>query len=244
MRRLEAFELDDGEQALPFAARLARENGWDHGYATRVIDEYRRFVYLVATGDGELTPSDEVDQAWHLHLVYTRSYWKRMCGGILGRELHHLPTRGGRAEGERFAAQYAATLADYEREFGHPPPADIWPGVEARFRGADRFLRVNTVRQLVLPRPPAWLGRLAAVAALIPVLVACTRADGGEDEWFWLKATIGIVAIVYLVKKLDDWFGGGRGGGGSGGCGGDAGCGSFGGDSGCGGSGCGGCGGD
>ncbi len=247
MRRLEAFEIGREECALPFAARLARENGWRRDYAKRVITEYKRFVYLVAAGDGELTPSDEVDQAWHLHLLYTRSYWKELCGGLLGRELHHLPTRGGSAEGARFAAQYRATLEFYAREFGHPPPADIWPDVAARFRQADRFQRVNVAHRLLLPRPPRWLGRLAAVSLALPLLVSCALGSADEDPWFWVKTGLGIAAAIYLVKKLNDWLGGSGGGGGGGfGCGGDSGCGSWGdgGDSGCGGSGCGGCGGD
>ena len=32
-------------------------------------------------------PSDEVDQAWHLHLVYTRSYWGEFCPNVLGKPL-------------------------------------------------------------------------------------------------------------------------------------------------------------
>ncbi|MEJ7660653.1 MAG: hypothetical protein WKG07_14075 [Hymenobacter sp.] len=71
--RLVALDLD-GQAALSFSHRLARDNGWSLAFARRVVLEYKKFVYLAATCGHPVTPSDEVDQAWHLHLVYTRSY--------------------------------------------------------------------------------------------------------------------------------------------------------------------------
>ena len=97
--RLAAFELDDPAADLPFSARLARENTWSRDYARRVVREYLRFVQLAMEAGHPVTPSEEVDQAWHLHMVYTRSYWERLCGGVLKKPLHHDPTRGGKAEG-------------------------------------------------------------------------------------------------------------------------------------------------
>ena len=84
-----AFRIDDGTPALPFEARLARENGWSRAYTQRVIVEYKRFLYLAMTAGHVVTPSEEVDQTWHMHLTYTRSYWERLCRDLLGRSLHH-----------------------------------------------------------------------------------------------------------------------------------------------------------
>ncbi len=44
-----------------------------------MFDEYRRFAFLAATAGHPVTPSDAVDQAWHLHLTYSRDYWDRFC---------------------------------------------------------------------------------------------------------------------------------------------------------------------
>ena len=85
------------------------------------------------TAGHEVTPSDEVDQAWHLHLTYTRSYWDGLCDAVLGRALHHGPTKGGQAEGDRFENQYERTLASYRAAFGEEPPEDIWPPSAVRF---------------------------------------------------------------------------------------------------------------
>ena len=47
--RIQSFEIDGTEPvALPFAGRLARENGWSRAYAERVIGEYKRYMFLAA----------------------------------------------------------------------------------------------------------------------------------------------------------------------------------------------------
>ena len=71
---IEKFEFDTPGVELPFSARLARDNGWSSDFAHRVIEEYRRFLYLSAVAGHTVSPSDEVDQVWHLHLTYTSSY--------------------------------------------------------------------------------------------------------------------------------------------------------------------------
>ncbi|NCX98787.1 MAG: hypothetical protein EBX35_09485, partial [Planctomycetia bacterium] len=76
--------FDDPAARLTFTGRLARENGWTIGYAVRVVDEYRRFVLLAMTAGHPVTPSEDVDQAWHLHLAYTRDYWEIFCRDVLG----------------------------------------------------------------------------------------------------------------------------------------------------------------
>ncbi len=82
-QRLEAFELNDSEADFCFSTRLAQENGWSEAFARRVIREYKRFLYLAKSAGHPVTPSDQVDQAWHLHLCYTRSYWNELCANVL-----------------------------------------------------------------------------------------------------------------------------------------------------------------
>src|SRR3954462_14964823 len=125
LARIRAFDIDGGDAALPFAARLARANGWCPPHADRVVEEYKRFVFLAVTGTSPVCPSEDVDAAWHLHLTYSRSYWQRFCAEGLGRPLHHDPTRGGPAEGAKHLAMYAETLTAYRDEFGRAAPADV-----------------------------------------------------------------------------------------------------------------------
>jgi uncharacterized protein (TIGR04222 family) len=170
-RHLQAYEFDDPTSLLPFRRRLARENGWSDEYTRRVVDEYRRFCLLSVVEPHGASPSEPVDQAWHLHLTYTEEYWKRFCPDVLGRPLHHRPTRGGPAEHERHVAMYQRTLADYRRAFGVEPPSDIWPNAAIRFGRDTRVQRVNLSEHWVVPKP-ARLRRLLGVPASLTFAVA------------------------------------------------------------------------
>lgn len=150
--RIAAHSIGPGDAALTFAARLARENRWSLTYAERVISEYKRFCYLAMTAGHQVTPSDAVDQAWHLHLSYTRDYWERFCPDVLGAQLHHGPTSGAAVDRTRFYHQYAATLASYEAAFGAAPPPGIWPDARMRFGAQSGGVRVNQSSVIVLPR--------------------------------------------------------------------------------------------
>lgn len=173
---LSPYKIGPDEAALDFASRLARENGWTLPFAERVIGEYKRFCYLAVTQGGEHTPSDAVDQAWHLHLTYSRDYWQRFCPQVLGKDLHHGPTAGGSAERERFFAQYARTLKNYEAVFG-PPPVDIWPGAAQRLIDDPRARRVHPRDGLILRKSVlfAALG-LAMVAGFVLAAVLLGRS--------------------------------------------------------------------
>jgi hypothetical protein len=149
---LSCYQIGPVDVALSFEARLARENGWTADHAARVMTEYRRFAYLAATMNHPVTPSDAVDQAWHLHLTYSRDYWERFCPEVLGHALHHGPTAGGAAEGARYFDQYADTLKSYEAVFGEAAPADIWPSAHRRLLVDPRARRVHPRDGIVLKK--------------------------------------------------------------------------------------------
>jgi len=170
-RALEAYEIGPRGAALTFTARLARENRWDLVFAERVVGEYKRFCYLAATSGHEVTPSDAVDQAWHLHLTYSRDYWDRFCPEVLGTPLHHGPTAGGPAERDRYFEQYAQTLKSYEAAFGGTPPADIWPDARTRFLEHPQAFRVHPGEVVLVNRRPAMIVGVALVALLLGLAV-------------------------------------------------------------------------
>ena len=127
MQRVTAYQLDDPASAVPFSARLAKEQRWKVPFAKRVCEEYKRFAYLAVVAGHPVTPSKAVDEAWHLHLIYSEKYWKEFCGTVLGQPLHHHPGSGEHQEGPKFHQQYANTVASYRRFFRENPPRDIWP---------------------------------------------------------------------------------------------------------------------
>lgn len=181
-----------------------------------------------------MTPSRDVDEAWHLHLIYTRSYWDDLCGKVLRRPLHHNPTSGGAANARRFREAYEATLAAYEHEFRAKPPADIWPDADTRFaaRRTDGRRPGGPLRGLAAAAVFAFLTLWGAIILSADALSAAAKKKSGGDPLAIVVFLLVVVIIIHVAtrsKKKRD------GGGGCGSGGGDAG-----GDSGCGGGGCGG----
>jgi hypothetical protein len=150
-QRIKNFEIDDPEAALTFTERLARENGWSLEFAVRAVDEYKKFMFLLCIAPHPLTPSDQVDQVWHLHLLYTESYWEEFCHNVLQRKIHHGPTKGGKSEHDKYSDWYAKTKSLYAEVFGAHPPGDLWPSSEIRF-GETNFMRINLDRNLVIKK--------------------------------------------------------------------------------------------
>jgi hypothetical protein len=227
--QLRDFEFHSAAASLSFEQRLARENNWGLDFARAVIVEYKRFLYLIAITGQELTPSDEVDQAWHLHLVYTRSYWHSLCDGILGFPLHHQPTQGGAAQQQHYRQVYATTLECYREHFGEPPAA-IWPEPEKRFQAADAYTRVNRSLTWLIPKPPISYPLVWLTVFSLVTLTACSLTQGDDGFWFWLKVGVGVWGAYIVIKTFNNLLGGGRGGGrgsgcSSGGCSGCGGCG-------------------
>lgn len=124
LSRIAAFSPNKSGTLKPFSQRLAAEQGWSAEFTSLAIREYKRFVYLAAVADHRVTPSLVVDEVWHLHLIYTRSYWEEL-GDILGFLFHHEPGSGEEEENAAFVAQYRLTVESYRRYFGDPP-VEIW----------------------------------------------------------------------------------------------------------------------
>ena len=191
--RIRDFAIDEGDPVFAFEQRLARENSWSTAYAQRVIDEYKRFVFLAVAAGHPVTPSDQVDQVWHLHLTFTRSYWQRLCDEVLETPLHHGPTRGGDDERSKFNDWYGRTQDSYRRLFGAEPPADIWPDARIRFGRDLNFRRVNTSRNWVVTKP----GSKAILAAIVLVVVGAivvttvSKPDDGAGSGELVLATAG-----------------------------------------------------
>lgn len=209
-RRILDHQLDPPGSRAKFVDRLARDNGWSPALATRVVFEYKRFMFLAATAEHTVTPSDAVDQAWHLHLTDSRNYWDGLCHRVIGRDIHHEPSRGGRAAVARLQSLYVATLNSYRRVFGEQPPADIWPPPAERFDRAHRYVRVDRQSAWILRKPRLGRWSLPLGLAPLPLLQgAAAPADGdsGSGAWVWL--VWGIVWILLALRS--DKHGGSRG---------------------------------
>ncbi len=199
--RVQSHPFPCSDAQLSFAGRLARDNGWSQDYARRVLEEYRRFSFLAVAAGHPVTPSDQVDQAWHQHLTYSRDYWETYCPDVLGMDLHHGPTRGGASEDAKYRDWYQATLDSYRARFG-PPPADIWPEPQARFDS--RFVRVNRAVTLLIPRARLKGGAALAVSAVTILAVSTTASaeDGGWSPAALLLILGGAVLVGLVIKAI------------------------------------------
>jgi hypothetical protein len=208
-RRVEQFSLDDPDAVLPFSKKLARENGWTAQYTQRVIIEYKKFMVLAVVAGHPVTPSEQVDQVWHLHLTYTHSYWNKFCAETLQKSLHHCPTLGGISEYEKFYQWYSETLISYEKFFNQPPPPDIWAPPAIRINQGKGFMRINTQAYWLIPKPSfqflnltlslprSPLVRLSAIALLFllvtlnfhPITSLITSANAYPNPTFDVRLT-------------------------------------------------------
>lgn len=199
--KIQSFQLDNEAHDLQFTDRLARENGWTKAYALRVIEEYRKFLFLCCVSNSGITPSDAVDQAWHLHLTYTRSYWVDLCRNTLDREIHHNPTQGGKKEANKFDGMYTDMFDLYTQKFITPPPADIWPANEQRFSDID-FRRVNVGRYLPVNRH--IITALKVVGMLILAVIGLIVIPAFFPRIYKsLIAVLLIIACVLIFSKGD-----------------------------------------
>jgi len=193
--KIEQYPLDKPGVSFPFSAKLAKENEWSAAYGRRTIEEYRRFVFLSCVGGHPVSPSHDVDEVWHLHILYTEDYG-RFCSDVLGRPFHHYPSSGGQSESAKFDDWYARTLTSYRNYFGEQPPIDIWPAPGSQFRKKQNYWRV--------PKPPV---RLLSLLLGPAVIVGCAATGGNPLDYtgpdflvFYVWLQIGLWAVAALLR--------------------------------------------
>lgn len=126
-QKVESFEIDDPTAKEPFSFVLCDKMFWSKELAEHVIVEYKKFMLLCSMfPERNITPSVDIDTVWHLHLLYTRSYF-RFCNDALGCAfLHHEPSKGGDEQESFHENSYDKTLQTYSEVFGYEAPESVW----------------------------------------------------------------------------------------------------------------------
>lgn len=171
-----------------FTTRLAAENGWSSPRSERAYSEYLRFLALAATAPSMVVPSDDIDRAWHLHLLHTRHYWQVLCRTILETDLHHEPSSGSAEDTGRHRDAYLETLRRYEATFGEHPPIDVWP----------RPCTSNAAP----PVRPARRSAILALNPITPILVICLILAIGLASRGLAALAVGIVVSAGALLVL------------------------------------------
>ncbi len=225
--KIESFKFDKPNVSFTYAKRLAKENCISLDFANEIIEEYRKFIFLCCVSETPVSPSHWVDQAWHLHLTYTKSYWIDLCKNTLGRDIHHNPTEGGAAEDAKFNGLFRDTLELYERYFLSKRPAHVWakeiPPPKKGVPSTDK----SSI--WIIPKPRfSFIRKKSSYLAVSAVVFAVAIGCGARSSSALPAILIfggAVIIISYLIGKFRRSSG--RGGTGStSGCG--SGCGSLG----------------
>ena len=113
-----------GLQAFaPLMQMMQQQMGVQADMAGRVVEEYRKFLFLAMRAGHQVIPPGIINDVWMMHMQNAQNYWEQ-----LGQMIGEKPLAGGidpKAMGEMGDA-WAATLKSYEAIFGTKPPMDIW----------------------------------------------------------------------------------------------------------------------
>lgn len=129
------------ERAMSFpmtqiTERYAKEQGLPIESAQEHERELKRYLSLCAINpDAFYGMRGPIDELWHSFVVATREY-AAFCDQVSGQFIHHIPgvfvdsddEPPRRREGDiNIVEGYKKFLADYEKMFGEPAPAHLWP---------------------------------------------------------------------------------------------------------------------
>lgn len=120
--RLEGYSFHERPLKRSLVDRLGEETGHSVDVCYTLIEEYRRFMYLVGSSAYDLRPSPIVDLVWRLHVEDRDAYFGDFCPRVIGRTIHH----GSDATPLNEDPAYERTLAFYAEEFGRPQ-VQYWP---------------------------------------------------------------------------------------------------------------------
>ncbi|WP_407480717.1 glycine-rich domain-containing protein [Elizabethkingia meningoseptica] len=209
--RIMGFSLDAPDAEYPFSKKLAKEENWSPDFTKKAIEEYKKFIYLCCIFPNGASPSKIVDKVWHMHLIYTWSYWEEFCPVILKRNIHHHPSKGGNAENNKHNDWFLETLENYKAVFHSDAPEDIWLQKE------NRVIKKH------------WWQRLRAIPFSM-LLLMLTSCNGETVNTLIYTVLIILVVLGFsLFKSLfqnnDDENDGNIGSDGSGSCEGGSSCG-------------------
>ncbi len=124
--RLEGYSFHERPLSRSLVARLGEETGHPVDVCYTLVEEYRRFMYLVGSTGDVMAPSPIVDVVWRLHVADERAYFGDFCPRIIGRTIYRPDGDQSAIVGFQDDPAYGSTLDYYAQEFGRPQ-VQYWP---------------------------------------------------------------------------------------------------------------------
>ncbi len=135
--KLSSMNLQGAQAMAPYVQMMQKQMGWSTGMAAKVIEEYRKFLFLAMRAGHQVIPPGALSDVWMSHMQNAQNFWEQF-----GQVLEDKPAPGGfDAKAFQAAADpWKQTLESYERIFGMAPPMDIW-GKPAEANPLDEMMR-------------------------------------------------------------------------------------------------------
>jgi hypothetical protein len=187
-----AFDFDNPPSEYGFSTRLANENAWTKEFTIQAILEYKKFMYLAATSDFMVSPSEIIDKVWHQHLIFTQSY-QDLCN-IIGKQIQHIPSTHNKEEFEKFKQAKERTVKFYERDFGKQPQ-NIWA-----FNGMFESLNLEKAKYKL--RTFIIVGILTFISLTVPAYYLLKPIYVQIDNPYFLIGFITLTIASLLALEL------------------------------------------
>jgi len=119
--------------------RVQKENKWSPRMVEVATQFYRNFLILCKKHeDIALSPTQQIDEIWHAHILYTHEYHE-MSEKVFGRYLHHQPFHEEEVKEKGQSENHIQLLQRlHKEEFGKP----IYDAV---YSVGDLFLKISTI---------------------------------------------------------------------------------------------------
>jgi hypothetical protein len=153
-------------------------------------------MYLAATEEFMVSPSEIVDKVWHLHLIFTESY-DEFCK-VLGKHIQHIPSTHNKSDFQRFKRAQDRTKEYYQKEFGEQPNTIWGPN--------DMFDSLNLEKSIYNLGSFLNFLKLALVCAILPVYVILKpfykTINGTEFIYGIVAITIVLLSALEIYNRL------------------------------------------
>lgn len=149
-------------------------------------------MYLAATSDQMVSPSEVVDAVWHEHLIFTKSY-NAFCE-VLGKKIEHVPSTHNKNEHDKFKAAKERTEKLYESSFGRQPE-EFW-------KHKDIFDSLKLDKSRFKISTFILIGVFTVLVALFPAYYLLESVYLALDNPYFLATYIPLVVFALVLLEI------------------------------------------